>query len=830
MAAPPGLLQPNPTFGNPPWEASDLRLLILRLSPFRDVQSSTPHLFLAQAARQGVPGAYIDFAFFPDSGQRRRCKEEGLPLVSGVESEKPLEAFELVLISNAYLLELLNLFYLLRRAPFALLSGERAEGAPLLLLGGSNALAAQALITEAGDCLVDGIFFGEGEEQVAGLLRRCQELWSVPRRLRLQELAAGTPGLWVPGRLDRPVRRAVCSGGAPPVAPYPVLNGPEASTVRLPLSYGCPFACAFCFEGHERKPYREIEAGEVVRAARELKLHSGAGTLELAALDPASHSGLAGLLGPLNRLFLQVRLMSQRPDSLGRAEGLLEAELLAGKRSFTFGIEGVSRRQRAFLQKGLAEREIRAVLGRVLAAKPREIKLFYILTGYEGEDDLAELADFADWLGAERAARHRGARVIFSFNRLLRMPFTPLRYDRLLLREADWTALAARCRTACRREGLEYRPLAAFGEYWCSQVMALGGYWLHRPLTLLAGQGHLFDLGLSRGAYVAFRDWLEAQGPLPQELAAEKPAAYPFALAFVENVPREEELLPRYRELRRRLQDRAVQGAVGSPARGPAASVRAAAQAPSGRKPSTLAASEAQPAAQGALAELADVMARKRQLQPLHARVWLPPVVRGCSPEWLAAWLMRELLRQHRELLENLLSARESLPLGGEEGGGRRFWFGESVLALLGWDALALRDALATASESTVGAGGSSHVLLLRGLLEDFRPGSFEGLRLRIRQPGLSLAEGLAALQAHLRGRHIPATVIREREGYRLEVPAAQRRRRVVLAGGCRLQDGVFEAELTVGRRYEMASLLDFPGHPVGGQGPQEVEILHVEP
>ena len=46
------LFDDNPTFLNPPFDKSPYRVLIVRLSPFRDVDRSIPHLFLYQEARK----------------------------------------------------------------------------------------------------------------------------------------------------------------------------------------------------------------------------------------------------------------------------------------------------------------------------------------------------------------------------------------------------------------------------------------------------------------------------------------------------------------------------------------------------------------------------------------------------------------------------------------------------------------------------------------------------------------------------------------------------------------------------------------------------------
>ena len=103
----------NPTFGNPDFEDASCRVLIVRLSPFRDVDRSIPHLFLFQEVRRALPDAYIDLAFFPSASERALFEREDMPFLIGTQSLRSAGEFDLVLVSNAYTLELINLPYLL---------------------------------------------------------------------------------------------------------------------------------------------------------------------------------------------------------------------------------------------------------------------------------------------------------------------------------------------------------------------------------------------------------------------------------------------------------------------------------------------------------------------------------------------------------------------------------------------------------------------------------------------------------------------------------------------------------------------------------------------
>ena len=120
----------------PRFEDAPYRLLIARLSPLRDVDRSLPHRLLFHEVRRALPGACVDLAFFPPVGAR-----DTLHPLTGICSCRPARDFDLVLVSNAYILELLNLPYLLLRSGIPLFAGERGEDDPVVLLGGSQGLS-----------------------------------------------------------------------------------------------------------------------------------------------------------------------------------------------------------------------------------------------------------------------------------------------------------------------------------------------------------------------------------------------------------------------------------------------------------------------------------------------------------------------------------------------------------------------------------------------------------------------------------------------------------------------------------------------------------------
>ncbi len=795
---------PNPTFGNPAFEAASFRALIVRLSPFRDVDRSTPHLFLFQAVRRALPEAYIDMAFFPPQYDREQLLAAGVPLLVGTQSWRGIEDFDAVLISNAYTLELINLPYLLHHSGVPLLASERDSRYPPLILGGSNAMAAQAIVTETGDCVADALFFGEGEREVETLACMLGENALLPKRERLLRAAGTVTGLWVAnGPSDQQVKKAVCAdpSGGDLLTVYPLLDSSEAATAKLQVNYGCPAFCTFCFEGYERKPYRELPQEAILAAARQIKQQQGPDEVDLYSFNFNTHQDILALLLALNRLFDRVSFKSQRVDVLATLPGLLEAEVTADKRSFTLGVEGVSRRMRAFLHKSLADAEIESVLARLLRRKIREIKLFYILTGHETEADLDEFRAFVSRLKAMHQRANRGVRIIFSFGLLVRMPFTPLRHDRLFLDEAEWRQVIGPAKSACETNGFEFRLAAPWDEYAASQVLALGGHWLHAPVLDLAREGHFYDIVLTPGYWDALRAWMEERGQWNGAFLGEKGPDYAFAMDFVRS-----DVTPRflYNQYQQALAGEDAGYCLGSRCLACGACTdaeqRAAIIGHAMRHPG------------GAYRrELEDVMRTKWRLKPVYARFRLPPEVAGRDPAWLNAWVMRALLAQYPDLLDNLLSVEESLFTTKDNR--RRFanLHGETVFALKAWDVTKLAETLKNEASSPR-LPFAVYRLPFLGWIDTFEPGTFTRMELALTLPTAHFPDAGSHLRRFLHAAYAPVNVRRVGEGYVFDVTEKALKKKLLFEGEFNQDETTFTARLVVGPKFELLDYLrSFP-------------------
>ncbi len=813
------LFRHNPTLENPAWPESGLRVLIARLSPFRDVRSSTPHLFLFREIRREVKDAYIDFSFFPEAPDRKLLKAAGIPLLVSTQAHRPTADFDLVLISNSCIPELANLPFLLMQSGIPLWASGRGPEYPPLILGGSSSPAAQGIVAENGDGMADALFFGEGEGAVGRIAALWRDRGSAGKRESLAAIADRIEGLWPAGDLSRTVRRSVAA--ADPLSikdiPYPVLPGEEAGTARLAVTKGCPCLCSFCFEGHERKPFRRIPSDALASEALALKARSGAQTLEIESFNFNTHRDIRGLFLRFHALFRTVNAMSQRADILGAAPGLLAAELAAGKRSFTLGIEGISDAMRRFLHKSLKEDEIRKVVQDLFRSKTRQLKLFFMLTGREEDDDYRELSDFLAWLRA-LARTGSGPRVIFSFGLLVRMPFTPLRYDRLYLEEKPWRPLIGRAKSLCETHGFEFRLAAEWKDYRIIQVLAIGGYSLSGLLEAMACGDVVYDGRFSPQAQEVLNEWLAGQegsgdrggendgdrigeghngAGFYGEPAREKPEDYAFPFAFLETARERASLWAGYLAAK----------AGKDKGYGAAAFLEAKRRASAGLHDAMAAASASASQSNNQTAELAELVSRKSRLSPVFTRVRVPREAAGMGADWLNACLLRALIALRPEQAKNILSVRETLMSAWLGGSPALPWHGWALAAVTAWDAEQARETIGGARDSAEETG-----FRWEPLPAEPAPATFKSARLVADLDAEFFPDSQRVISNALHAQHVPFTVKKEMDGYAFVVAEKALKKKAFFSAALRKNGAGTRLEILAGPKLDAAALFkEFP-------------------
>ena len=461
------------------FEKARLRILICRLSPYDDVQASITHRVLLSAA-QAVPGVYADLAFFPPEADAALMQKDGIPFWLATGSKRAPADFDVVAISLSVQQEALNLPAAMRESGLRLdHAGRMAETRhPLVLLGGHGAGSVPFIHGDAGGPgtggLVDAVCLGDGIAWLQEFLRRRMAALAEGQTNAdfLRALAREWPGTYVPTLYRHALRddRLVSIDPLLPGIPMPVefrqdpmdvwlknYDGAyipfseEETEETLPLAAGCAYRCRFCQTGWMRNEHSSASREDLSATAVRFKAAMVNADLNLLASDACSVAGLESILEALCPLFRRVSVKSLSVASLARRpEQSFRLLRRLAKHEFTFGVEGISARLRAYLGKPATAGDLIRIAGSLANGGLRQLKLFFIVTGLEEDRDWAEL----EWLLKNIHAKVPACRIIASFMPLFHAPFTPLQFAPIQIPPPHAEQAMT---SAVRRAGAEFR-------------------------------------------------------------------------------------------------------------------------------------------------------------------------------------------------------------------------------------------------------------------------------------------------------------------------------------------------------------------------------------
>jgi len=449
-----------------------LRVLIARLSTYRDTADSFTHKLLYQIVA-GIPGAYPDTAYLPPPRDTEVFARDGVPMLLGTTSKRPARDFNVIAFSLSIVQELLNVAPMLRKSGIPISGRERMAdtACPLVILGGASALHSSFLSGE--DPCVDGIFVGEDAGTIQRLFSVCKNGFAGNRdKYAILDDLRSIPGFF---RADGPVATTVFHAPLLPAGQLlergPILyDGGNIGTASLQISEGCACSCSFCAESFGHKPYREFDVAFLRDAALRLKAGMAVEKLELYSFNFSMHRQFHRLLAELAPLFPTIGLKSQRLDSIAKDPDILKFLHVVGKTNLTCGIEGISPRLRSYLDKSMDERELRQGLIALLTAPIRELKIFLIATGIEQQADYDEFRNLLAFMREILQSTKRQPRIIFSVTILVRFPWTPLEFEDAP-ESGTCRAVLLTTERLVRAAGFEFRASAEPSEYWLSQLL-----------------------------------------------------------------------------------------------------------------------------------------------------------------------------------------------------------------------------------------------------------------------------------------------------------------------------------------------------------------------
>lgn len=449
------------------FRTAEVKILVARLSSYEAVSLSMTHSLMSQVYNE-LDYTFTDLAFLPKPEDYKFLKENGFPVWFGTNTKLAPDKFDVISISHAVSMEQLNFVPLLHDSGVPLFKNQRMDrpDIPIIIMGGANSGTSAPLAGEyvAKDgkkysCFIDAVIYGDGEaaaKMFMEVVRRGKKAGWTKRQI-LRYCHGRVPGFYEPdmyehvydgkGRItsikplkdyvEFPVKRATVRNLdsvrtlEEKILPY---TGDGASVdVAIAGSVGCIGpggwgACSFCREGSEG-PYRERSLPFVMKALDKATRNQGTKEVSFFSLNFNQYTDLFPLVERSVKKGYKVGLISQRVDMLAETPEQVHVQRWLKKSNFTLGVEGVSQRMRAFLNKNVQEWEILKVCREMMVTGASELKLFYILTNMEQEVDIQEWCAFAEKVNALRERLSSKTRIRISFTPLFPSAFTALQFS-----------------------------------------------------------------------------------------------------------------------------------------------------------------------------------------------------------------------------------------------------------------------------------------------------------------------------------------------------------------------------------------------------------------
>jgi radical SAM family uncharacterized protein/radical SAM-linked protein len=432
----------------PPDEA-DLRIALAYPDVY-EIGMSHLGLSVLYEVVNSVDGLSAERVFMPWDDLEAELRARELPLVS-LEAARPLREFDVLGFSLQYELTYTNLLAMLELGRVPLCSAGRAEGDPLVLVGGPLAVHCEPLAP-----FLDLALIGDGEQDLPALLAAIVESrrQGLDRALTI-ERCCRLGSVFAPGLLERnedDASGAVVVESNRPVATrarvrdlgaHPPGRGPVPAIkavfdrVSLEIARGCVEGCRFCQAGFLYRPVRERTVEQVRAAAERATSELGFDEVSLASLSSADHSRIGPLVSELGEKLTPRRISLSVPSL--RAYGLSDelVEVLARLRAtgVTLAPEAGSQRLRDAINKNVTEADLLAAARRFFDRGFKRIKLYFML-GLPGEtdDDLAEIVRLAARLRDLGRGRMGGRppAIAVSVSTFVPKPFTPFAREAMI--------------------------------------------------------------------------------------------------------------------------------------------------------------------------------------------------------------------------------------------------------------------------------------------------------------------------------------------------------------------------------------------------------------
>lgn len=394
------------------------------------------------------PSTWCERAFAPWPDMEGQLRSRGRRLTS-LESETPLDAFDIVGFSLQFELNSTNVLNILDLGGIPLLSRDRDGSHPLVIAGGPCGFNPEPLAD-----FLDAVVLGDGELTALEVCRVVDEhKKSGGTRQKLLRRLADIAGVYVPslyrveygpdglitsiestqGAPERP-RRSVLAELDPSLYPgNPVLPSIQIIHDRLniEISRGCTRGCRFCQAGMLYRPVRERSVEDLMEITRKGLASTGYSELSLLSLSTGDYSRLQELMLGIIREYQDKRVAMSLPSlRVGTLPSIcIDLIRRIRKTGFTIAPEAGSERMLRVINKEIDLDEFLGSVGEIVEAGWKGIKLYFMIgLPTEGDDDIEAIVDLAKKTRAKMAGMP-AARLTVNASTFVPKAHTPFQWE-----------------------------------------------------------------------------------------------------------------------------------------------------------------------------------------------------------------------------------------------------------------------------------------------------------------------------------------------------------------------------------------------------------------